>query len=190
MNFMPAKITRGLPRRKFTVAEVERMVRKGLIAESERFELIAGEIIPMSPKGNWHEHLKQQLNRYLVKRLPDNLELIPETTLRLSRDTFIEPDFLIYSASVNLKDISGANILLAIEVADSSLAYDLNRKPMLYAHFGIRELWVIDAKQRIATIHRDPAENVYRSIVAYGPAETLTPSFAPELAVSLGAFRT
>jgi len=184
---LPAKVTRGLPRRKFTVAEIERMCRKGLIPEEERFELIEGEIIPMSPKGNWHENVKRQLNRHMVKALPDHLQLIPETTFRLSKDTFIEPDFLIYPTEVGIADIAGGNVLLAIEVADSSLNYDLKRKPLIYAHFGIRELWVIDAKQRTATVHLDPRDGEYRSIALHGPGAMLTPSLAPELAVSLGA---
>jgi Uma2 family endonuclease len=183
---MPSRITRGLPRRKFTVAEVERMVRKGLIPEKERFELIGGEIIPMSPKGNWHENVKRMLIRHLVKQLPDHLQLIPETTFRLSKDTFIEPDFLIYPTEVQIAGISGANVLLAIEVADSSLSYDLNRKPMLYAHFGIRELWVIDAKKRETTVHLDPAAGTYRTIAVHGPEARLSPSLAPELSVALG----
>jgi Uma2 family endonuclease len=189
MNFMPAKITKGLPRRKFTVAEVERMCRKGLIREDERFELIGGEFVPMSPKGNWHENLKRELNRYLVKRLPDHLQLIPETTFRLSKDTFIEPDFLIYPSEVDLKDISGSNVLLAIELADTSLAYDLNRKPMLYAHFGIRELWVIDAKKRETTVHREPAGMAYGSVEKCAADRRITPLLAPELAVTLAELR-
>jgi len=189
MNYMPSRITQGLPRRKFTVAEIERMVRKGLIREDERFELIGGEIIPMSPKGNWHENLKRELIRHMVKRLPDHLQLIPETTFRLDKHTFIEPDFLVYPTAVDLKDISGANVLLAIELADTSLAYDLKRKPMLYAHFGIRELWVIDARQRLTTIHRAPADDAYGAVSTHGPEETLAPLLAPELAVSLAALR-
>jgi Uma2 family endonuclease len=189
MNFMPGKITKGLPRRKFTVAEVESFVRKGLIPQKERFELIGGEIIPMSPKGNWHENLKQQLLTHMIDNRSKDLRIIPETTFRLSRDTFIEPDVLVYPDDVPLSAISGANVLLAIELADSSLSYDLNRKPMLYAHFGIRELWVMDAKKRETTIHRDPADSVYRSITRHGAEVLLTPSLAPQLAVKLSALK-
>jgi Uma2 family endonuclease len=189
MNYMPSAIVKGLPRRKFTVAEIDEMTALGVFDEDERFELIAGEIIPMSPKEAFHESVKRDLVRHLVKALPDHLELIPETTFRLSDDTFIEPDFLIYPAKVDIPMISGTNVLLAIEVADTSLRYDLKRKPLIYAHFGIRELWVIEARKRLTTIHRDPADGVYRSITTHQPDATLTPHLAPELAVSLGAIR-
>jgi Uma2 family endonuclease len=187
MNFMPSKITEGLPRRKFTVAEIEALVASGAILEDERFELIEGEVVEMSPKGAWHENLKRQLNEHLVDRRGARYRVIPETTFRLSPRTFIEPDFLVYPANVALAEISGANVLLAIEVADTSLAYDLKRKPLLYAHFGIRELWVIDAVKRVTTIHREPQDDAYRAITMHGPEETLTPYLAPELAVSLAA---
>jgi Uma2 family endonuclease len=192
MNFMPARITKGLPRRKFTVAEVEGFVRKGVIREHERFELIGGEIIPMSPKGNWHENLKQQLLEHFIDHRKQGgraLRVIPETTFRLSRDTFIEPDVLIYPDSVELKEISGTNVLLAVEIADSSLKYDLERKPMLYAHFGIRELWVIDAKKRETTVHREPVEGRYQSVAMFAADRQVAPVLAPEMAVTLGQLR-
>jgi Uma2 family endonuclease len=189
MNFMPARITKGLPRRKFTVAEVEGFVRKGIIREHERFELIGGEIIPMSPKGNWHENLKQQLLEHFIRVDAPHLRVIPETTFRLSRNTFIEPDVLIYPNSVILKDISGTNVLLAVEIADSSLKYDLERKPMLYAHFGIRELWVIDAKKRQTTVHRDPVDGVYTSVATFAADQRIVPVLAPEMAVTLDQLR-
>ncbi len=192
MNFMPARITKGLPRRKFTVVEVEGFVREGIIREHERFELIGGEIIPMSPKGNWHENLKQQLLEHFIDHRRQGgrlLRVIPETTLRLSRNTFIEPDVLIYPDSVDLKDINGTNVLLAVEIADSSLKYDLDRKPMLYAHFGIRELWVIDAKKRETTVHRDPVDGVYASVAVFAKDQRIVPVLAPEMAVTLGQLR-
>jgi Uma2 family endonuclease len=189
MNFMPARITKGLPRRKFSVAEVEGFVRKGIIREHERFELIGGEIIPMSPKGNWHENVKQQILTFMFQNCPKHLRVIPETTFRLSRDTFIEPDVLIYPDAVELKDISGANVLLAVEIADTSLKYDLERKPMLYAHFGIRELWVIDAKKRETTVHRDPVDGVYISVATFAMDQQIVPVFASEMAVTLDQLR-
>jgi Uma2 family endonuclease len=60
----------GLPRRRWTVAEIEEMVAKGIIAEDERFELIGGEVVPMSPKGARHELIKIELNRFLQRAAP------------------------------------------------------------------------------------------------------------------------
>src|SRR5262245_42517785 len=81
----------GLPRRRFTVAEIEQMTAAGILHEDERFELIGGEIVPMSPKGYQHELLKSALTRYWAKILPADLLFTTETTFRLSEDTFLEP---------------------------------------------------------------------------------------------------
>ncbi|MEA2933879.1 MAG: hypothetical protein QOD74_525, partial [Variibacter sp.] len=135
----------GLPRRRWTVAELEAMVAAGIIEEDERFELIGGEVVPMSPKGNRHELLKAALIEFWVQRIPTNLRLVPETTFRFSPDTYVEPDFVFYPKASGLKRLSADTAQLVVEIGDSSLGYDLGRKAALYASFGIAELWVIDA---------------------------------------------
>jgi hypothetical protein len=130
----------GLRRRAFTLAEIEAMVEAGIIAENERFELIGGEVVPMSPKGLRHERLKTWVMRQLAKQLPDTIGFTPETTFRLSPDTFLEPDFVLYDTAVGLEGLNGATCLLAIEIADTSLDYDKGRKALIFSGFGISEL--------------------------------------------------
>jgi Uma2 family endonuclease len=86
----------GLPRRRFTVAEVEAMVAAGIMEEDERVELIGGDLVPMSPKGLQHEVLKTAMaDRWY--RLPEReVDLAIATTFRLSEDTYLEPDVVIY----------------------------------------------------------------------------------------------
>jgi Uma2 family endonuclease len=85
-----------MPRRRFTVAQLEAMVAAGILDEDERIELIGGKVVPMSPKGNHHEVLKQALNIYWAKRLPDHLTFVPEPTFRRTPDTYLELDFVFY----------------------------------------------------------------------------------------------
>src|SRR4051812_41409758 len=103
-----------LPRRKFTVAEIDAMVAAGILEEDERVELIEGELVPMSAKGSRHEALKIALNRRWGRLCPDSCNFAQETTLRLSVDTYLEPDFIVYPRAIPVKDISAANILLAV----------------------------------------------------------------------------
>jgi Uma2 family endonuclease len=117
------------------------------------------------------------------------LRASPETTFRPSRDTFIKPEILICPDSVDLKDISRANVLLAVEIADTSLKYDLHRKPVLHAHFGIPQLGLIDAKKREVTVHRKPAAGVYRSMAAFAADQRIVPTLAPEMSVTLAMLR-
>ena len=170
----------GLPRRRFTIAEVEAMVAAGVMEEDERVELIGGELVPMSPKGNHHEVMKAALLRRWYRAVPDDLDLVPETTFRLSEDTYLEPDVVIFPRASGLRGLTGANVLLVVEIADSSLRYDTGRKAALYASFGIRELWVIDAVRLTTRVFREPAADGYRNARDFAPTDQLAPLIAPE----------
>ena len=176
----------GLPRRRWTVAEIEAMVAKGIILEDERFELSGGEVVPMSPKGIRHEVVKKALQQHwfpLVAGSP--VDLITETTLYIGVDEFREPDFLFWPRSVALKDVTAASALLIVEVADTSLSYDLRTKAPAYARLGLPEYWVIDARTLVTAIHRQPGPNGYPDPHEARPDEPLEPLHAPFLAVRL-----
>ena len=170
----------GLPRRRFTVAEVEAMVAAGVMGEDERIELIGGELVPMSPKGNQHEVVKVALLDRWMRLRPDACRLAPETTFRLSQDTFLEPDIVVYPRASGLKGLSGPGVLLVVEIADSSLRYDMGRKAALYASFGVRELWVIDAVKLTVRVLRSPSPSGYGAEQDFGASDRLVPLFAPD----------
>jgi len=172
-------------RRRFTVKELEAMVAAGILGEDERIELIGGEVVPMSPKGNSHEVLKIALNRHWSKRLPDRLVLAQETTFRLTPDTYLEPDFIFFDSKTQLKDLNADNALFAVEIADSSFAYDIGRKAALYASFGIPELWVIHAVRLETRIHRKPSLTGYQSMFDLSSDQLLVPACSEGLAVTL-----
>lgn len=182
----PTALAEGLPRRRFTVADVVRMVEVGLIGEDERLEVLDGEIVQMSPKGVRHEVVKAAINELWGRQCPKAFRFIPETGLYLADRTYLEPDFVAFPRSVAIGDLKGPDVLLAVEVADSSLDYDLGRKPQIYAAFGVQELWVVDVKRRVVHVHGDPADGRYRLVTVHGAAERLIPSSAPaELAFAL-----
>ncbi len=161
------------------------MVRAGVIDEDERFELIGGEVVPMSPTGARHEWIKIELNRFLQRVAHEHLTIAPETTLRLDAATYLEPDFCVFHRDLDLKNLDGPAVLLAIEVADSSLAYDRGRKIGVYAAFGVREVWVIDAKRATTWLHRRLGAEGYGEIIEAATGELVTPVLAGELAVRL-----
>jgi Uma2 family endonuclease len=182
---MTTTAAEGLPRRRFTVAELEAMTEAGILLEDERIELIGGEVVPMSPKGNHHEVLKTVLNRYWAAQTPADLQFTTETTFHLSEDTYLEPDFVFYPRAGGWKGLNASTAKLVVEIADSSLAYDLGRKAGLYAVFGIAELWVIHAVKLQTRIHRDPTPTGYRSAIDLPSEQRLVPTAAPTLAVTL-----
>ncbi len=177
----------GLPRRRFTVAELEAMVAAGILDEHERIELIGGEVVPMSPKGNHHEIMKARLTIHWARRLPERFTFVTETTFRLTPDTYIEPDFIFWDNAAGIAGLKPETAHFAVEVADSSYAYDTGRKAAIYASFGIPELWVIHAVRLETRVHRKPSPQGYLDIVDHGPGVELVPAFAPELAVTLSA---
>ena len=87
---------------------------------------------------------------------------------------------------MNTREVRGPDILLAIEVADTTLAKDLNLKAVVYAKYGMPELWVIDANQRITHVFRDPVEGAWTQRETYGADHALTHATAPGFLVRLG----
>lgn len=187
---VPPRLTtaaEGMARRAFSVAEVEAMVAAGIIPEDERFEMIGGEIVPMSPKGARHEWVKIELNAYFQRVKPDDLHVAQETTLRLDEYSFVEPDFCVFDRTGGPPAIDPTRVRLCVEVADSSLAYDLGRKIGIYAAYGVREVWVVDAVRLVTRVHRRLGSIGYMDVAEHGPDVRIEPALAPELAVSLGA---
>lgn len=191
MNYLDAEplTTRaadGVARRAFTVDDVERMVEVGLIGEDERLEIIGGEIVPMSPKGNRHEVLRMKLINYWAHAKPKDITMGIEPGWRLNKKTYVEPDFVFFPTTLLWPDVKPSELLLLVEISDTSLTYDQTTKAQIYASFGVRELWVINAMKLTTRIHRDPAADGYRDVKNYSPQDMLTPIYASSLAVTLG----
>jgi Uma2 family endonuclease len=175
----------GLPRRRWSVTEIEAMVAKGIIAEDERFELIGGEVVPLCPKGRQHEILRSELAFYMTQRAGADLRVVAEAQLNLTDDAYVLPDILVHPASIKVPDVRGATALLVVEIADSSLEYDLLTKARLYASHGVREYWVINAKTLVTTVHRQPSGSEYSLKERLTADDRLIPEAAPGLAVTL-----
>lgn len=180
---MPSALTRaaeGFPRRAFTVDEIIAMQDAGIISEEENFELIEGEIVPMGPKYSAHERIKSKMVMALSRACPPSLIVGIETSIFLSANTFVEPDISLYPERLRSQEVRGPDVLLAIEVAASSLAYDLDLKAKLYARHGLQEYWVVDANERVAFVHHGPNETGWAKVTRKGPDETLSCVAAPE----------
>ncbi len=182
----PASTTAGdgYPRRAFTADEIFRMQDLGIIDEDENFELIEGDLVMMQFKNAPHERFKLAFVRLLAKTLPDHLQLGVETSLVLDARTILEPDLSIFPM-MDSTSARGPDVLLAIEIADTTLRRDLKLKGALYARYGVRELWVIDTNRLQTTVHRAPREGVWSSVEVVPIEAVLTHPSAPGLAVRL-----
>ncbi len=134
----------------------------------------------MSPKGNAHEIAKAALAERWYRLPRGHVDLAVATTFRPSEYTYLGPDVVIFPPARGVPGLAADNALLVVEIADSSLQYDMGREASLYASFGVRELWVIDAVSLTARVHRDPAPDGYRETLDFAPGDRLAPRFAPE----------
>jgi Uma2 family endonuclease len=150
------------------------MQAAGLLLEDGKRELIDGEIIDLPSEGDSHLSLRVELNRFLVRQIADDLCVASRGTLKLSETDWPEPDFYVRETSIHPGDARGPDILLLIEIADSTLTHDLGRKADLYREHGVREYWVVDVNARRLHVHR--AEGAWPA-----PAVPLTDVIAPGL---------
>jgi Uma2 family endonuclease len=175
----------GLPRRKWTVAEIDAMVQAGIIDEHEHFELIDGDAVPLAPRSLQHEIVRMELNEHLQRTITDAVWAAPTTTLRLDEYSFVEPDFCVFARTVMFEQLRGHHVELAIEIADTSLRYDLGRKIGIYAAFGIPEVWVVNANTLVTHVHRALGTDGYRNVFKVEPADKIAAVHVPELRMCL-----
>lgn len=171
---------------RLSVDDLYALTEAGIFAENENIELIEGEIVPMAAsKASLHEQMKSKLNRALVFALPDSARLFVEPTLTLSEDTALEPDLAVWRKGGLSREMRGPDMLLIVEVADSSLGYDLKVKSRLYARHGVREYWVVDATRDTVRVHREPTLDGYADVNEFAGDEPVTASLLPGVTIRL-----
>jgi Uma2 family endonuclease len=174
---------------RWTLSEFERMTELGILSENDRVELIGGELVPMSPKGNRHEIVRGALHNWLRRNLLQEFDYHAEPGWRADASNYFEPDFLIGPAGFSPTSIPPADVLLLIEVAHSSLAFDTTTKAGQYAALGVREYWVVNAVSLETRVHRRPTATGYAEKVAVTPDEPLTGLLIPSLSLRLADLR-
>jgi Uma2 family endonuclease len=167
------------------------MIDTGIMDEDEQVELVEGELVVMAAKGYPHDLIKNGLNLALVRALPSDMMVGIENSIQFTDNTILEPDLVVFKRSVRVRSdadfayFERGSLLLAIEVAVSSLSYDRGLKARLYARYGVPEFWVIDANERMAWIHRGPNGDSWSSITQRGATDPLTASVLPDFALRL-----
>ena len=174
---------------RFTRDAYERMFEAGIFVNSPKVELLNGEIVMMSPIGPQHVALISILTEFFAKRLPDSMQLRIQAPVLLSNDSEPEPDVAVVRRrqdSYRNRHPSSADILLLIEVSESSRHCDFEWKRRIYAASEIAEYWVIDADGHVVVVHRDASEGDYQDVKSIGPASKIAPSAAPNCQLDVG----
>ena len=179
----------GLPRLEWTLAEFERLSELGFFDGIDgvryRVELIDGEIVPMHSKGGRHEWVRGRLGNYLMRRLPEGLALYPEPGWRPGGNRYVEPEFIVCDERFRPDTVPASEVLLLIEVADTSRRCGMGTKAKIYASAGVREYWVVDAVTLSTRVFREPSADGYGAWRDVPSEEMVEPHLVPELAVAL-----
>jgi Uma2 family endonuclease len=163
-------------RKYFTTDEYHRMVAEDILSAQDNTELIEGEVIFMSPIGSRHAACVKRLNAILNLLLGKQAIISVQDPIQLSRFSEPEPDVALlrprddfYAAHLP----TPADVLLVIEVADTSIDYDQQIKLPLYARSGIAEVWLVNLNTRTIAVYTQPSIGEYQNKKEYGAAETI-----------------
>ncbi|MBA2647477.1 MAG: Uma2 family endonuclease [Pyrinomonadaceae bacterium] len=172
----------------FTVAEFERMGQAGVFSNDARLELIEGEIIEMSPIGTRHAACVKYLSRILNHKVGDVVLVSTQDPIRLNDFSEPQPDV----ALLKLRDDFYRNahptpgdVLLVIEVADTTVEYDRQVKAADYAKAGIREMWLVNIPAERIEVYADPVAGEYRIVNFYQRGEDVKSHTFAGLSVSV-----
>lgn len=174
----------------FNVSEYYRMLEAGILSGDDHVELIDGEIIRMTPIGTHHAACVDRFNS-LLNRYPGLDAIVRvQSSIRLSDFSEPQPDIALlrprddYYAN---QHPGPADVLLVIEVADSSLEYDRGVKAALYAAAAIPELWIVDLSNEVIEVYSQPAGGEYGATKVAGRGESFTAHSIPGLSLSVDA---
>jgi Uma2 family endonuclease len=173
-------------RRRFTVHDYHLMGEAGILHEDDRVELIEGEIVEMTAIGTRHFSCVNGLTRLLVVSFGDEAIISVQNPVRLNEYTEPQPDLAVirprdYRESLPEPD----DVLLLIEVSETTLPYDRGVKLPLYARAGIREVWIVDLSGETIGRYTGPSANGYRRVEQMRRGQTLEPTALPGLAPSV-----
>lgn len=176
-------------RRPFTAVEYHKMAQAGILRDDERVELIAGEVIRKVPIGPGHGGHVNKLTQLFVQRFAGRAVVAVQNSVRVDPFSEPEPDvvLLAYRDDFYTTRIpQPADVLLLVEVGDSSAAFDRRVKRLLYARTGIAEVWLIDLTAGVITVHRGPGADGYAEEATVRPGMRLAPAAFPEDWIEVG----
>jgi Uma2 family endonuclease len=177
---------KAIEMRRWTRDEYERMIATGLFAPDERVELIDGEILQVTPQGSFHATAIRLTEDALRAAFGSAFEVRAQLPLALDPASEPEPDVAVVPGSPrDYREVHPTAALLVIEIADTTLVHDRQRKGSLYARAGIQEYWIINLVDRCVEVYRDPLQGRYGSSRRYLPGDHITPLVAPESKISV-----
>lgn len=174
--------TELISRKLFSVEEFQRISDAGIFPPDSRFELIRGEIIEMPNPTRLHSGRVNKLNRVFTIRLGESAIVCIQNPMFIDKMSEPRPDVVICKP---LPELFGpfepepADVLLLIEISDTSLRYDTKIKSRLYAEAGIPEYWILNIPDEVLQVRTDPSDGEYRRIEDFKRGQSITAKVLP-----------
>ena len=173
-----------LLRRRFTVDEYHRMAEAGILTEDDRVELIEGEIVDMSPIGSRHAACVKRMTSFFYRQVGQKAIVSVQDPIRLTERSEPQPDVALLRPRPDFYTQAhpgSEDVLLVVEVAETSPDYDRTVKVPLYARSGIPEVWLVDLAGEGVEVYRTPTPQGYREVRHVRRGQCLAPEAFPDL---------
>lgn len=177
--------------KRWTRREYDRMAEAGIFSPDERVQLIEGDIVAMTLQNSPHAVTIGKTQRVLERCFGPNVWVRVQMPLIVDPDSEPEPDLAVVpGAPADYRDEHPRTALLVVEVSDTTLPLDRDRKRIIYARAGIAEYWIVNLADHRLVVYRDPVTPAgqsasYRSSQTLKPSETLSPLAAPTATVAV-----
>jgi len=181
---MRTEVTKKL----FTVDEYYRMGEAGILRPSDRVELINGEIIEMSPVGNFHVACVDRANALFARVLEGKAIVSIQNPVRLGTYNEPQPDVLLLRPRPDFyasKKHTPEDVFLVIEVSDTTLSYDRDVKLAIYAISGVSEVWIEDLQHGLLLVHRNPADDLYKTCLTFRRGDSVSMTAFPDVVLKV-----
>ena len=172
----------------FSVPEYEALGQIGFFGYDRRLELIEGEILEMTPIGPGRAGCVMSLNALFTSRVGAKAVVNVQSPVRLGNLSEPQPDLTVLVPPLGQyrrRHPEADDVLLLVEVADTTAQFDRRVKAPLYARHGVAEVWVVDLSAGVVEVHRDPSPEGYRSVDRYGRGERIMPLAFPDVSVGV-----
>ena len=172
---------------RFSIEEYHKLGEVGILDEDDRIELLDGELIIMAPLGKHHAKAVRRLGRKLNAIFADVAFVDCQNAVILGNFSEPQPDFLLLRPEIDNTDElpRPADILLLVEVADSSLRFDATTKLRAYARASLPEYWIVNLAERAVDVYRQPVGDTYTEHFRRERHETLAPAAFPDRSITV-----
>jgi Uma2 family endonuclease len=175
-------------RTRISTDRYQKMVATGVLTKYDRIELIDGEMLDMAPIGTKHSAITSRLHELFVLAVSRSATIVSGGPVNLGEFSEPQPDLMLLKRRADFyssKIPEAADVLLLIEVSDSSLSFDQTVKLSLYARYGIAEYWVVEVEGRRIVTYCEPTVKGYVRTLEYTAADTLTPQAFPDVKIAV-----